>query len=222
MAMHPDSTYCYATTVPEGAADSAPWVMERAQSFDGVPCTESDISGLGDRPFLHVIEAGIISNPSASRPSVVRCGLQLARPDDKFRANTQFIDKALIHACRPGDRFHVAYTGVGGTDISLLRNGKLIFAVGEISALPLGEDFTARTPIDLALAAERIFHARDPEFRFLEIPLEISYRGKTRLLCKNSYRLDGYHVGVMHGFKMGEPGTPECATISFEDRAITS
>ena len=188
MAMHPDSTYCYATTVPEGAADSAPWVMERAQSLASIPCTESDISGLGDRPFLHVSEAGIISNPSASRPSVVRCGLQLARTDDKFRGNTQFIDKALIHGCRPGERFHVAYTGVAGTGISLLRNGKLILAVGEISAVPLGEDFTARTPIDLALAAERIFHARDPEFRFLEIPLEISCRGKTRLLYKNSCR----------------------------------
>ncbi len=52
MAMHPDSTYCYATTVPEGAADSAPWVMERAQSFDGVPCTESDFQAWATAPFF--------------------------------------------------------------------------------------------------------------------------------------------------------------------------
>jgi hypothetical protein len=96
------------------------------------------------------------------------------------------------------------------------RNGKLIFAVGEISAVPLGEDFV-RTPVDLALAAQEIFRGRDPKFQFLEFPLEITYCGKPRVVCSASLQMDGYHVAVIHGFRMGEPGTPECAAISHDE-----
>jgi len=137
------STYCYAATVPEGGAASSPWTMDRADTFESLANSETASSALSDRPLLHITDAGIISNPSVSRPSVIRCGLRLASVDDTFHANTQFIDKALIHACRSGNRFYMAYTNVGGTGISLVRNGKLIFAVGEISAVPLGEDFVA-------------------------------------------------------------------------------
>jgi len=111
----------------------------------------------------------------------------------------------------------MAYTNVGGTGISLVRNGKLIFAVGEISAVPLGEDFVVRTPFDLALAAQKIFRGRDPKFQFLEFPLEITYCGKPRVVYGASLQMDGYHVAVMHGFRMGEPGTPECAAISHDE-----
>jgi hypothetical protein len=127
-----------------------------------------------------------------------------------------FLDKDLINALRSGDVIYVARTSCCGLGVSAIRQGRLIFAVGEISAVPLGSGIDVDIPMDLMKQAQEVFRQRDPGFKFPEWPLEVRSREKSSILFHGSLEKDGYQVHVLHGFRPGEPGLPECVAISLD------
>src|SRR6266513_315155 len=146
MAIPPSSTFRYMTTVPQGGSQGCPWAMESRELFTPTGDSLGDNRLVGWKPLLYISDAGPTPDPSPSRPSVLRAG----------------------------DVFHMAHTACCGLGFSAIRQGKLIFAVGEISAVPLGSGIRVRTPGDLIQEAQAVFRRRDPEFEFPELPIEVS------------------------------------------------
>jgi hypothetical protein len=142
-------------------------------------------------------------NPGASRPAVLRSELRFVSTGEQYSERSTisfYLDKVLVNAMRPGDDFHMARTACGGLSVSALRQEELIFAAGEISAVPLGPRIQARIPIDLIKKAQEVFHQRDTKFEFPELPIEICDGGECSILVRATVVRNGYHVWVQHGF----------------------
>jgi hypothetical protein len=149
----------------------------------------------------------------------LRSELRLVATDKEFASvetASYFVDKALVDALKAGDVFHITHTGCCGLAISAIRQGTLVFAAGQVSAVPQGSDLTAKIPFDLIDEAEKIFRERDPHFEFAELPIEVCCRGSSRLLHSGHMQIGGYHIWVEHGFRPGLPGEAECVAISLD------
>ena len=105
-------------------------------------------------------------------------------------------------------------TGCGGLGVSATRSNRLIFAVGAITSVPLGSDFEAWIPYDLANKAEDAFRQRDPQFEFMDLPVEIRSSGETRIRYGGRFRLGVFEVWVHHGHRVGIPGVNECVSVA--------
>lgn len=219
MALEPCATFHYVTEIPEGAAKTSPWHMKSAGSFAPTGDSLLDRRPVGREPLLHISDAGMTPSPNVSKPAVLRSELRLVASDARYAVETTasyFFDKALVTVLRVGDVFHMASTACGGFGASAIREGKLLFAVGEISAVPLGSGIQVRTPTDLIEKAEKIFRQRDDEFEFPELPIEVRCGAVSRIAYRGIVQLGGYHVWVEHGFRPGLPGIPECVSISLD------
>jgi hypothetical protein len=97
-----------------------------------------------------------------------------------------------------------------------LRGGRLIVAVGAVSAVPLG-NVKATMPSDLVRKADAIFQDWDPTFHLRDYPVQIEIQNMRRLLIeKQKTRIGEYEVWVQHGFVRGIPGTDECVGIALK------
>ncbi len=185
MAIPPSSTFRYMTTVPQGGSQGCPWAMESRELFTPTGDSLGDNRLVGWKPLLYISDAGPTPDPSPSRPSVLRSALRLVATDKNYASAptaSYFLDKALVNVLRAGDVFHMAHTACCGLGFSAIRQGKLIFAVGEISAVPLGSGIRVRTPGDLIKEAQAVFRRRDPEFEFPELPIEVSSHETSSIL----------------------------------------
>jgi len=220
MVMPPSGTFSYLTTIPMGAQDAFPWEMKSLESFrrSGNPLVDKRLVGWS--PRLYVREAGLPPKPDASVPSVERSEIRLVATDREhasLETASYFVDRVLLRAVRPGDVFHIARTGCGGVGVSVVREEKLVFAVGAVGAVPLGLGISVKTPYDLLEKAEAILRDRDPEFGFLHQPIEICIGDHSRILFRGHLRTEGYHVWVEHGFITGMPGTDESVSITLDE-----
>ena len=115
------------------------------------------------------------------------------------------IGDAVPLAARPGDWLYVVRTGRGGFGLSLLRDERLVLAVGAVAAVPLGtEIWAAERPHNVGFA-EGV-----PEF-WLELHLgseqvELRDRGLTEV--------GGHQIYLERCWAGGIPGTDECVAIS--------
>lgn len=220
MAMPPSATFHYVTKIPLGVAQASPWQMKSVESFKPSGDSLLDCRLVGWEPLLFVNDAGMTPSPSVSRPSVWRSELRFVATDTEYAAQSTvsyFVDKALIHAMRQGDVFHIARTECGGFGASAIRQGKLIFAVGQVTAVPLGSEISVKTPYDLLDRAERIFRQRDPKFEFADYPVEVCIGGSRKIWYGGLAEIGGYHIWVEHGFIPGmPPGTPESVSITLD------
>jgi hypothetical protein len=216
--MPPCGTFSYFTVVPEGGAQTSPWQMQSSETFVPTGSRLQDNRLVGWNPLLHISDAGLSPDPGPTRPTVLRSELRFVSTDKQYteRSVSYYLDRVLVHTMRPGDVFHMARTGCGGLGVSALRQDNLIFAAGEISAVPLGSKIQARMPLDLIQRAQELFRQHDPKFNFHELPIEIRSGATCSILFRGTVITNGYRVWVQHGFYLGEPGTPECAAISLE------
>src|SRR5262249_50707438 len=156
-------------------------------------------------------------DPRLSSPAVHRSEIQLLAAEKKYasyQTASYFLDKTLVRVLRPGDVFHITRTSCGGVGVSAIRQGNLIFAVGAVTAVPLGSDVSVKIPDDLLNKAQAVFRQRDPEFEFVVYPIEACIADSSRILFQGIVKMGGYHVCVLHGHVDGFPGTPECVSIS--------
>lgn len=223
--MPPSATFNYVTVVPKGGVQAGPWQMNSLETIVPTGYSLSDNRLVGWNPLLHISDVGMTPNPGPSRPAVLRSELRFVATDMRYASQSTasfFLDRSLVNAMCPGDFFHMARIECGGLGVSLIRQGKLVFAAGAISAVPLGLEIQVKLSYDLIKEAQAVFRHRDPEFEFPEYPIEIHHRGTCTILFSGRVIKNGYHVWVLHGFYLGEPGTPECVAISLDgvcDRA---
>lgn len=217
MAMPPSGTFAYSTTVPVEGLNAFPWKMKSLEPFErsGDPLVDKRLVGWS--PLLYIREAGLPPNAGLSVPSVVRNEIRLMATDKKYAScetASYFVDRVLLRVLRPGDVFHIARTCCGGVGASAIREGKLIFAVGAVMAVPLGSEISVKIPYELLTKAEAILRQRDPEFELDHHPIEICIGDLPKILYGGHLQMGAYHVWVEHGFLPGMPGTEESVSIT--------
>jgi len=220
MAVAPSATFQYVTVVPDGGAGTTPWVMESTELFEPTGNEFLDNRLVGWKPLLYTSDAGVTPNPSPSRPAVYRVELRLVATDKKHASQetaSYFFDRDLFNCLRPGDVLQMVQTSCCGFGASAIRQGKLIFAVGEVTAVPLGTDIDARIPWDLIERAKEVFHGRDSEFEFPELPVELRSGESSRIIYGGHVQMAGYHVRVENGFYPSDDSIPECVSISLDE-----
>lgn len=221
MAMFPCGTFRYFTIVPGEPWDeqSSRWPVQLAEKIDETDDEELDSRLTGHSPYLEITDGGRTPNPSVSRPSVFRSRLRLIaseRKNSSVSSASFYVAKDLTSRFKPGDMLHMARTSSGGLGLSLLRESRLVFAVGAVSSVPLGDDVQAETPWDLVREAGSVFRKVDSRFEFGELPLQISIGGHSRIVCRGWQELGHYVSWVEHGYLPGLSGVDECAAIALK------
>jgi hypothetical protein len=167
-------------------------------------------------------EAGITPNTRVSaytgtvRPKVLLSRLTL-RAGSRDRATASAfsfcIDQAFTRSWRGGDVVHIARTGCG-LGLSVLRDDRLLSAIGAVTAVPHGEQVAVRFAEEAIREATAAFRRVDPQFTFRELPIEIQIGSERRVLYGGSSSIGNYDVYVDHGFYAGLPGRSECVALS--------
>ena len=177
MALPTSGTFDYVTVMPTPASDGV--VRCRARTRTPVAHTGNNLVDarlVGLSPSIEIADAGLTPDPSPERPRVMRSSIAFtASPDD--RAQVRFarfhVVRSVMGALRAGDMMHFARSHSADLAMSVLRDGRLIVAIGAVCAVPLGHDIEARYPRKLIEQATDVFRQCDPDFRFAETPLEI-------------------------------------------------
>lgn len=210
--------------VPEPREPAAPW---RAQLRKPIELTGNDLTDarlVGHSPTLTISEAGMTLGGEVSPvtgsagPRVLRSQLTLTAANRKHASvasATFHVDRALARTLTAGDLLFMAGTTNGGLALSIIRDNRLIAAAGAVSAVPLGEIVRVGVPFDVVTQAEGIFRKRDPDFEFLEWPVEIRVGEDTRLQYRGRPRIQSYEFFVEHGVYPGLSGhRDECVAVS--------
>ncbi len=221
MALPVWSTFSYAANVPPPAESSRPWPVRLHGALERTGNDRPDSRLVGTSPTLEITDAGLTQNPGwirgRWRPEVLRSRLTFRASERKSSAAgaaSFYVDRSLISRLQAGDLLYVARTGCGGVGLSVLRDGRLVVAVGAVTSVPLGSTVDARCPHEVITEAESLFRKLDSTFEFCELPIELTVGGEKAILPGSSSRLQGYEIYVLHGFYRGTPGVNECVAIT--------
>ena len=179
----PSGTFDYQLIVPEARSEGG----FECGAETRIPVVRSGSNLQDDRligisPQVSVSDAGPPSTPGLRPPWSLlkrsRITLVATARDQASVAEASFyIDKTFIDCAKAGDHMHLSRNSGGGLAVSLIRGGKLLAAAGALTAVPLGNGTEVRIPQDLISAAESVFQKRDPDFEFIEQPVEIKIEG---------------------------------------------
>jgi len=119
------------------------------------------------------------------------------------------IGDAVSLSARPGDQLYVVRTGCGGIGISLLRENRLVLAIGAVTAVPLGIN------VDIVISPKggTLFDKSPADPR-----LDFNVDGETMVLSERGLtRIGDYQIYIEHSWEDGIPGINECVSISRVD-----
>jgi hypothetical protein len=120
------------------------------------------------------------------------------------------IGNAVPLAARPGDRLYLVRTGAGGIGLSLLRQERVVLAIGAIAAVPLGRDLQAISH------SEGMNHWR----HFAADTSWLEFRvGSERLILREREvsEIGDYYIYIERVWGDGVPGTDECVSVCVAD-----
>jgi hypothetical protein len=233
----PSGTFDYVVIVPEARNEGA--FECRAETRGPVVRKGSNLADarlVGISPRIRVTDAGPQSDPNLRPPWSLRkrsrITLVATAQDQASIAEASFyIDKTLTDCANAGDQMHLSRDAGCGLGFSLLRGGKLVAAAGALTAVPLGNGVEVRIPGDLISTAKSVFQKRDPDFEFIEQPVEIKIEGlRERYGQSRSWRspnplmdtfitfggrtiVGAYRVIVRHGSSKAPGGPKESVSI---------
>lgn len=209
-------TFDYVAMIPEGGIS----VSFRAQLRQPIKLSGNKLADfrlVGHAPEVRITDLARPPNPGPSNPATSRSRVTLRALDREYAQDSEasfVLDRGLISALRPGDLLAMSRTGCGGVGVSAIRDSQLVFAVGVITAVPLGNDFVARFPYELVREAEAVFRKHDSTFEFVEYPLEIRAAGKTLIIYGGRVKVGDFELWIRHGYRKGIPGTDESVSIA--------
>ena len=133
-------------------------------------------------PKVRVTDAGPPSDPGLRPPWSLRKRSRItlvatAQAQASVAEASFYIDKTLTDCAKAGDQMHLSRDAGCGLGFSLIRGGKLVAAAGALTVVPLGNGVEVHIPRDLISTAESVFQKRDPDFEFIEQPVEIKIEG---------------------------------------------
>ena len=119
------------------------------------------------------------------------------------------IGDAVPLSARPGDQLYVLRTGSGGIGLSLLRENRLVLAIGAVTAVPLGMNVA----VTMGPRGGKLINNPPTDPR-----LDFSVDGETLLLRERGLtRIGDYQVYIERSWEDGIPGTDECVSIARVD-----
>lgn len=185
-----------------GTFDYAAEFTRESFSDSDVVLHGSDRSGknvdrlVGLNPMIRFWHGRLVLVASSKRKSLVR--------------NVSFpIGDAVALAARPGDQLCLKRTFIAGIGLSLLRQQRLILAIGAITEVPLGKDMQA-----IRRSEDTIDVDNDHADTWLELRI---WNERSILREREVEDLGGYHIYIERCWKYGDPGTDECASVSVAD-----
>ena len=120
------------------------------------------------------------------------------------------VGRAVPLAARPGDRLYVVRTGSGGIGLSLLRQEKLVLAIGAVAEVPLGP----------GVEAVRYWEDTD-KWQFVAADnswLEFRVgKEQARLREREVLEIENCSIYVERGWSAGIPGIDECVSVCVAD-----
>jgi hypothetical protein len=117
------------------------------------------------------------------------------------------LDRTLLEGLHAGDRIELVRTGTADIGVSTLRDGELLWAVGAVTAVPLG-------PMVRVQGGPAVKTALN-EWPRTDTWVEVSIGAQTsRLHDGEELTLGEYRVTLARAFKDGIPGQYENAAIS--------
>jgi hypothetical protein len=179
----PSGTFDYLVIVPEARSEGG--FECRAETRGPVVPRGSNLADarlVGISPQVRVTDAGPQSDPGLRPPWSLRkrsrITLVATAQDQASVAEASFsIDKTLTDCAKAGDQMHLSRDAGCSLGFSLIRGGKLVAAAGALIVVPLGNGVDVRIPRDLISSADSVFQKRDPDFEFIEQPVEIKIEG---------------------------------------------
>ena len=150
---------------------------------------------VGPAPRLRVSPGGLTPDAGPLRPWVMRSCFTLtasSRKNATVAAASFHVDAALTSRLLEGDVIYLARSSCGGLGLSAVRQDTLIFAVGAVTAVPLGRSVTAQIPMDLVQRAAAVFHERDATFAFPALPLEVVANNCRVVMLSGRPEVGGY------------------------------
>jgi len=210
-------TFEYVAVIPEAVRPQFSCPMQLRQPIRNGDSTFPMDRLVGDAPILHITDAGPTPDPGPRSPATQRSRIRLVALRKKHATVAEvtfLLDKGMVSSLQEGDLLHIARTGCGRIGVSSIRGDRLNFAVGAITAVPLGRDFSACVPMDLVHEAAGIFRRRDPEFEFMVLPVEIRAAGVVQIIFGGRQTIGDFSVWVIHTPLEGIPGTDECIAVS--------
>lgn len=211
-------TFQYVVTIPGSVRESSSgtWPVSLAETIEGTGDSLRDDPLLGHFPTLTISHGGAAYSPEKKYNDVFRSRFTLRASQRKHATVSEasfYMDTTLADFFRSGDLLYVSRTSCGGMGLSLIRDKELVFALGAITAVPLGSAVQVLYPADLIREAEKIFRHQDKGFRFFQSPLHFKHGTESRIVFSGFGWLDEYEFAVKHGYILGTPGTDECAAI---------
>jgi hypothetical protein len=212
-------TFEYVSSVPPEGERDGEWRVQLTKPVTLRGNRLGDSRLVGHEPVLAIAACEPALRPGSRRTQLPQCRFTLkasSRTHATVSAASFYVDQRMLSVFQTGDSFHMSRTACAGRGLSLLRKGRLVFALGAITSVPLG-NIQAHTPHDLVMEAEQVFKRHDAEFAFREFPVQIEVGGEMRLMYRGLRTMNGYEVSVMHGFYPGIPGENECAAITLRN-----
>src|SRR5207248_639243 len=181
MTLAPEQTFDYVAGVPAGHAPGTTSVVWAYRARDRAGETVPRL--VGPRPALEVWDGLVVLTALGREGAAVHAAM--------FR-----IDPELVRLFESGDELSLAYTAAGGLGLSLLRGGELVFAAGQVTAVPLGKAVVVR---NVARGSPRLRP-------WQEMVVEVTAPGEGQELRAGHYvRIGGYDVSVERCRDDGEP-----------------
>ena len=202
--------FAYFTTVPTTGTDC------RLHKFDDT--SRSSVAASADvEAFLSMSDAEPPANSNSDRPWVLRSRLTLRAGT---RSSSFHLDRGLTSAFRTGDIIHIGCTARGGVGVSVVRDGRLVVAVGAVSVVPMGGDVSVRVASErweeaVSLVCPPDGANEDPRRTHRdERPVEIRIAGKNYLFFRRNETIQDIHVFVKHGFYIRRPSSTRQPSVS--------
>ena len=205
MALPPSGTFEYVVTVPaQQGPESFPWPLQLGEEITPRGDSLFDDRLVGYTPSLEILDGGVIADSFGLRDAIRRSRFTLralTRAHASSREVSFYVDREVTMQFNPGDELRLRHSCMGGTGLTLLRNGTLIFAVGAVFGNLPPSDIQLKHPDD-SLERIRRFESVPFENRRqqpLFLPIEIRVGQEMRSIYAGTVELGGYELWVEGG-----------------------
>jgi len=133
-----------------------------------------------------------------------------SRQQSQLRSASLDLAEALIDTMRGGDLLTLVRTGTADIGLSLLRRGELVFALGAVTVVPLGDNVRVRGGPALDLS-----EVRSGRWPREDTWVDVSVGAETLRLRRGEDATIGIHrFSVLQTFQEGMPGKYECLAVT--------
>lgn len=212
----PCGTFDYVTTVPENPLSSA-WDLTLRQPVQSSGNEMWDKRLVGYAPKLQITDFGLRPDTPdwQNMPRVMLSKITLVADRRELAlqaAFSFFLDSSIFAWLRSGDCVYLSRTLDAGLGISAFRDRQLIFAVGAVLGVPLG-DFVKVDVQGSFAEAEAIIGKDYPGFHFPEYPLGIHIGDQKQLCYTGFFEINEYEGFVWRGISRMPDAPSECMAV---------